>query len=131
MEPGRCQLTDSSLVGAAPAIESAAGPALFRVLGYRLSQLQCLEPGSIILEKVLELRPEVSVLKKALKGEYKIKVNYYGSSAVKFLGAITLQVDIFTDYGRKSEKRKSITLRLKQRKEVIDVGGIQFLPCRH
>jgi hypothetical protein len=70
--------------------------------------------------------PEEYLLKKAPKGEFKIQVNYYGSSAFKLLGPITLRVDIFTDYGRKSEKRKSITVRLTERQEVIDVGGIRI-----
>jgi tetratricopeptide (TPR) repeat protein len=70
--------------------------------------------------------PEEYLLKKAPKGEFKIQVNYFGSRTFKLLGPITLQVDIFTDYGRKSEKRKSITVRLTDRKEVIDVGNIQI-----
>lgn len=70
--------------------------------------------------------PEEYLLKKAPKGEFKIQVNYYSSRAFKLLGPITLQVDIFTDYGRKSEKRKSITVRLTERQEVIDVGSIQI-----
>ncbi|MGD2085519.1 MAG: VIT domain-containing protein [Candidatus Aminicenantes bacterium] len=70
--------------------------------------------------------PEEYVLKKAVKGEYIIKVNYYSSSASKLQGPVTLQVDIFTDYGRKSQKRKSITLRLKQEKEVIEAGSIRY-----
>ena len=70
--------------------------------------------------------PEEYVLKKALKGKYKIKVNYYSRGAFRLLGPITLQVDIFTDYGRKSEERESITLRLKHKEEVIDVGSIRY-----
>jgi tetratricopeptide (TPR) repeat protein len=70
--------------------------------------------------------PEEYVLKKAINGEYKIKVNYYGSSAQKLIGPVTLQVDIFTNYGRKNQQKKSITLRLKQAKEVISVGEIEF-----
>jgi tetratricopeptide (TPR) repeat protein len=70
--------------------------------------------------------PEEYVLKKAINGEYKIKVNYYGSSAQKLIGPVTLQVDIFTNYGRKNQQRKSITIRLKQAKDVISVGEIEF-----
>jgi len=70
--------------------------------------------------------PEEYLLKKAPKGEFKIKVNYFGSTSSKLLGPITLQVDIYTDYSRKSEKRKSITFRLTEKKEVIDVGSIQL-----
>jgi tetratricopeptide (TPR) repeat protein len=70
--------------------------------------------------------PEEYVLKKAINGEYKIEVNYYGSSAQKLIGPVTLQVDIFTNYGRKNQQRKSITLRLKQAKDVISVGEIEL-----
>ncbi|MCP4213982.1 MAG: DUF2135 domain-containing protein [bacterium] len=69
--------------------------------------------------------PEEFLLKKALKGEYKIEVNYFGSSK-SLPGPITLQVDIFTDYGRKTEKKKSITVRLEKKREVIKVGDIAF-----
>ncbi len=70
--------------------------------------------------------PEEYVLKKAMKGLYKIEANYYGSSSAKILGAVTLQVDIFTNYGRPDEKRKSITLRLTGEKETVYVGDIRF-----
>ena len=69
--------------------------------------------------------PEEYVLKKAVKGDYNVKVDYFGSNASRLMGPVTLQVDIFTDYGRKSEKKKSITLRLTNKKDVIDVGTIQ------
>jgi hypothetical protein len=39
---------------------------------------------------------------------------------------VTLQVDIFTNWGRKDQRKKSITLRLKERKEVITVGDVRF-----
>ena len=70
--------------------------------------------------------PEEYLLKKTMPGKYKIQANYYGSSAPTLVGAVTLQVEIFTNYGRKNEKRKSITLRLTQKKEVITVGEIEF-----
>ncbi|HEO64674.1 MAG TPA: DUF2135 domain-containing protein, partial [Spirochaetes bacterium] len=70
--------------------------------------------------------PEEYVLKKAMKGLYKIEANYYGSSSARILGAVTLQVDIFTTYGRPDEKRKSITLRLTGEKETVYVGDIRF-----
>lgn len=70
--------------------------------------------------------PEEYVLKKAVPGIYEIKANYYGSDAPELLGPITLQVDIFTNYGRKDEKKKSITLRLKKIRDVISVGEIEY-----
>jgi len=41
-------------------------------------------------------------------------------------GAVTLQVDIFTNYGRDDEKRRSVTLRLTDRKETFKVADIEF-----
>ncbi|MCP5054578.1 MAG: DUF2135 domain-containing protein, partial [bacterium] len=70
--------------------------------------------------------PEEYVLKKAVNGVYKINVNYYGSRAVKLMGPVTLQVDIFTHWGRENQGKKSITLRLKQRKDKVFVGEIEF-----
>jgi tetratricopeptide (TPR) repeat protein len=90
--------------------------------GHRLSYLG----GAMSCDYTQGYGPEEYLLKKAPKGEFKIQVNYYSSRAFKLLGPITLQVDIFTDYGRKSEKKKSITVRLTQRQEIIDVGSIQI-----
>lgn len=70
--------------------------------------------------------PEEYVLKKAMKGRYQVQANYYGSGAPSLTGAVTVQVDVFTNYGRPNEKRSSITLRLKQKREVVSVGEIDF-----
>ena len=70
--------------------------------------------------------PEEYLLKKAMPGTYKIEANYYGSSAPKLIGTVTLQVDIFTNYGRSDEQHKAITLRLEDNKETIKVGEIEF-----
>jgi len=70
--------------------------------------------------------PEEYLLKKGMHGVYKIQVNYYGSRAPALVGAVTLQVEIFTHYGRLNEKRKAITLRLTVKEDVITVGEIEF-----
>jgi len=70
--------------------------------------------------------PEEYCLKKRMSGVYKIEANYYGNSAPTVTGAVTLQVDIFTNFGRKDEKRQSITIRLTTEKEVIKVGEVKF-----
>jgi len=70
--------------------------------------------------------PEEYLLRRAMRGAYKVQANYYGSAAPKLTGAVTLQLDVFTKYGRPNEKHKSITLRLTRKKEVIDVGEIEF-----
>ena len=68
--------------------------------------------------------PEEYVLRRAMPGKYVIKTNFYGSSAQSLTGAVTLQLDLITNFGRKNEKRKSITLRLTERKETFTVGVI-------
>ncbi|NQT52147.1 DUF2135 domain-containing protein, partial [bacterium] len=70
--------------------------------------------------------PEEYCLRKAMRGMYTIKTRYYGSAAAKLIGAVTLQVDVFTNYGRPDEQRKSITLRLAGKKETFTVGQIEF-----
>ncbi|MBP7868061.1 MAG: DUF2135 domain-containing protein [Acidobacteria bacterium] len=70
--------------------------------------------------------PEEYCLHKAMHGTYVIEANYYGNRAQTLQGAVTLQVDVYTDYGRPTEKRKSLTLRLEQAKETLKVGQIEF-----
>jgi tetratricopeptide (TPR) repeat protein len=70
--------------------------------------------------------PEEYMVRKAMAGKYQIKANYYGSRAAQLIGSVTLQVDVFTNYGRPNEERKRLTIRLTEQKEVIDVGEIAF-----
>ncbi len=70
--------------------------------------------------------PEVYELRRAMTGSYKVFTNFFGSSAAQLIGAVTLQVDVFTHYGRPQEKRRSMTLRLTERKENFTVGEIEF-----
>jgi Ca-activated chloride channel homolog len=68
--------------------------------------------------------PEVYLLNKAMPGAYQVKTKFFGSSAAQLAGAVTLQVDIFTDYGRPNEKRRSMTFRLTENKQMFTVGEI-------
>lgn len=70
--------------------------------------------------------PEEFLIKKAIPGNYKIQANYYGSSAQTLLGTATVQVQMFTNYGRKSQRMKSITRRLDLEKEVLDLATFTF-----
>jgi tetratricopeptide (TPR) repeat protein len=70
--------------------------------------------------------PEEYLVHKAMNGMYKIEVNYYGSSAPRLLGAVTVQVEIITNFGRADEKRRSVTRRLTEKKQIIEVGQIEF-----
>jgi Ca-activated chloride channel family protein len=70
--------------------------------------------------------PEVYAIRRAMPGRYTIRTKFFGSSAAKLAGAVTLQVDVYTNYGRRNQKRRSITLRLTKRKETFTVGTIRF-----
>ncbi len=70
--------------------------------------------------------PETYSLRKAVPGMYKIQTNFFGSRAQKLLGAVTLQVEIFTDYGGPNEAHRGVTLRLTEQKETIDIADLEF-----
>ncbi|HPT47247.1 MAG TPA: DUF2135 domain-containing protein, partial [Candidatus Rifleibacterium sp.] len=70
--------------------------------------------------------PEEYMVRKARTGMYEIQTNFFGSSSQKVAGAVTLQVDIFTNFGRADEKRRSVTLRLTDSKETFKVADIEF-----
>ena len=70
--------------------------------------------------------PEVYAIRRAMGGRYKIRTKFYGSSAAKLAGAVTLQVDVYTNYGRRNQRRRSLTLRLTKSKDEFLVGTIRF-----
>jgi tetratricopeptide (TPR) repeat protein len=70
--------------------------------------------------------PEEYCLRRAMHGTYKVEVNYYGSQAAQLMGPVTVQAEVITNFGRPNEKRKSLTLRLEEKKETIAVGEIEF-----
>jgi hypothetical protein len=70
--------------------------------------------------------PEEYMVRRAANGMYKIEANYYGSRATRLIGAVTVQVDVFTHFGRPNESHKSLTVRLKEAKETVLIGQIEF-----
>jgi Ca-activated chloride channel family protein len=73
------------------------------------------------------LGPEQFLLKKAVKGRYKVAVNYYGDRQVKLAGETTLMVEVYTNYGRPEQKRNLVTLQLKPgSKGAVYVGDFDF-----
>lgn len=70
--------------------------------------------------------PEEYLLKKSMKGKYAIDVDYFSESAPSILGPVTLQVEIFTNYGRSNEEKKTLTVRLGESKDRLRVGNVAF-----
>jgi Ca-activated chloride channel homolog len=70
--------------------------------------------------------PEEYFLKKMIKGKFKVQTNFFGSQAQKLTGAVTLQLEIFTNWGRPNQKSKTITVRLTKKSKTITIGEIEF-----
>ncbi len=70
--------------------------------------------------------PEEYCLKKAMPGQYRIQANFYGSNQQSLAGPCTVQATVITHFGRPDESRQSLTLRLVDRKESVDIGQIQI-----
>ena len=70
--------------------------------------------------------PEEFQLKKALKGNYKIEVNLYGDTRQTLGGPISIKAEMFTDFGKPSQKREVINFRVTTNKEVIKIGSLKF-----
>jgi Ca-activated chloride channel family protein len=72
--------------------------------------------------------PEEYMLRKALKGKYKISVHYYGSDSLIPTGTVKVRADVFLNYGRANEQHKVLTVELEKNPEEEEyvVGEIEF-----
>ncbi len=70
--------------------------------------------------------PEQFILKKAIKGDYDIKIKYYSNSQQKISGPTFLKVTVFKNYGKKNEIKSTQLVRLKDAKEILEIGKVKF-----
>ena len=70
--------------------------------------------------------PEEFQLKKALKGNYKIEVNLFGDSRQTMGGPISIKAEMFTDFGKPTQKREVINFRVTTNSEVVKIGSLKF-----
>ncbi len=70
--------------------------------------------------------PEQYVLKNAIKGKYKIDVNYYGDTQQKISGPTFLKVTTYVNYGQKNEIKKTRLIRLSNKKKEIQIGELTY-----
>ena len=75
--------------------------------------------------------PEEYCLRKLMPGPYAIQANFYGSHQQQLTGPATVQATIITHFGRPDEKRQSLTLRLKDAKQVADIGTVSLGSAKH
>lgn len=66
--------------------------------------------------------PEEFSLKRAKPGRYLVQVEFYGHTRQTVAGATTLQVRLFTGYGTAAQRERTITLRLREKKDGFAVG---------
>jgi len=71
--------------------------------------------------------PEQFLLKKAIKGTYKIEINYYGDRQVTIAGPTTIMAELYTHYGTSQEKKELIVLQMKKDANgTVYVGDLDF-----
>ncbi|WP_405207936.1 VIT domain-containing protein [Aquimarina sp. LLG6339-5] len=70
--------------------------------------------------------PEEYMLKKAIKGNYKVMIDYYADNVQKISGPTILKVTMFTNYGKKNESKKVSIVRLGKQEEEIEIGSLKF-----
>ncbi len=69
--------------------------------------------------------PETFSLKHAKPGKYTVEANFYGHNQQIVAGATTLQLKLTTRFGTREAKEQTVTLRLKGRSEVVQVGEFE------
>jgi tetratricopeptide (TPR) repeat protein len=66
--------------------------------------------------------PEEFSLRTAKPGRYIVEANYYGNRQQIIAGATTIQLTFSTKFGTEQQQDQSVTLRLKDNKEVVKIG---------
>ncbi len=68
--------------------------------------------------------PEEYLLRRNVPGSYRIQSNYYGTHQQKLTDGTTVQATVITDWGKRTEKRRYLTLRLTTAKETVTIGTV-------
>ena len=69
--------------------------------------------------------PEEFSLKTAKPGKYKVEANYFGDRRQNVTGATTLSLKFSTHFGSRHQQDQIVTMRLKDKREVIFVGEFE------
>lgn len=71
--------------------------------------------------------PEQFMLKKAIKGKYKVEINYFGDRQLSISGPTTVMAEIYTRYSTGSQQRKVVTIQMPDtHRESVLVGSFTF-----
>lgn len=70
--------------------------------------------------------PEEFCIHEAPSGTYIIEANYYANHQQKILQPVTVQAEVYTNFGRPDQKRQILTLELTEKKQTFLIGTISF-----
>lgn len=70
--------------------------------------------------------PEEFCIKVAPGGKLKIEANYFGNHQQKLLQPVTVQAEVYTNFGRKNQKREILTLQLDSVKQTFFIGDVKY-----
>ena len=71
--------------------------------------------------------PEQFLLKKGIKGKYKIEIDYFNDSQMTLAGPTTIMAEIYLYYGTDKEVKKIVTLQMEKEKEgEIFIGEVEL-----
>ena len=70
--------------------------------------------------------PEEFCIKTAPGGTLKIEANYFGNHQQKLLQPVTVQAEVYTNFGRAEQKREVLTLQLEQVKGSFLIGEVAY-----
>lgn len=86
--------------------------------------------GRLLVDLTEGYGPEEFILKKAIKGKYKIQADLYDDIRQNLGGAITIQVQIFKYYGTDKQEKEQMTLRFpivedEKKDTIVDIGDFE------
>lgn len=70
--------------------------------------------------------PEEFCLREAPEGKYKIQAHYYGAHQQTVLQPVTVQAEVYTNFGKSNQKCELLTLELKNVDGDYTIGEISF-----
>ena len=82
--------------------------------------------GSISKDMTQGFGPEEFTLKNAIKGDYFVKINYYGDRYQKVENPTFMKVTLYKYYGTKQETKEIKIIRLAKSNEKLMVAKLSF-----
>ena len=84
---------------------------------------KCSLTGGILSDDIVDgYGPEEYIHKYAPKGSYKVYTNYFASHEQSLIGAATITVTFYSNWGRSNQKSETMTLRLNEEQDKIKAG---------